>query len=770
MDLFAATVARLVCFPKGPKQVALAVPRARQPLAAFLGLYFTVARIHGTLPIKGCVSVSTRDAGLKELIASLQLHVAGAPRDTLRSGRLVTGQPDPTGHASAKIGELQGTKRIKGVSQDEKYLLLQAPHYRPKLVLNVVSVSIVDAASMSSSGWDLTYDWNASAERAQVWIGELGDCDFEDFCAARGIPIWHFDWGAIGEVAERFGAGASRLSTAAVCERAHELPSFQIRPCPDPAVDDELARLETAFASIYRRTKGRDMPRAVAQARRLHYLLARLVAPLAVYEPIAVASRALEPRVALQQLRDAPRAWFEGAQWKGVYDAEWPAVRASLTALYDHVKSEHPKYYDALALIEEARAAGTHLVFRCPTRAEANALITALVADGFVAPEELGPSKLVDVRWLGAGSPALNAGRGDAPITSVISEPLPRYSAAGYLTAEEGHYQALLYPSQISRIERLARDCAASSCGAGRNGSVLSYFVDSYPGMDGVSAPGPTFERLDPFPLTGRRALKESSETKQIITMAGFFERLQYDDEEMSYSSGSRGHEERPARLLATVEGFYVYLAEDDEVPVLVQGEKMIPRPVASLRPGQRIVLMPGADRSTMLADLFHAYDEKLGPAYPLLYARAFEAAWEQAGGTDAALAAKVGVEPSTVATWRRGEHRPQQDEHLNAVLKLSGIGPAWSSRSAIRTYLATVRGAHRTIAKIFDEAVVETVVELGGERQEQLATYGLDLDELLGSIQVLTVASVSEDSRSAPGNLIGHFLTADHIAVKGAA
>jgi hypothetical protein len=101
-------------------------------------------------------------------------------------------------------------------------------------------------------------------------------------------------------------------------------------------------------------------------------------------------------------------------------------------------------------------------------------------------------------------------------------------------------------------------------------------------------------------------------------------------------------------------------------------------------------------------------------------------------------------------------------------VLKLSEIEPAWTNRLKIRKYLSTVRGAHRSIAKIFDEAVVETIIELDGPHLKRLEDLGLDLDDFLGSVQVLTVASVSAMNQDAPASAIGHFLTSDHPAVKG--
>lgn len=770
VDLAAAVISRGVCFDGRPNQIALALPRGQNPLPLFLGVYFALGRATSRLPLKGSVAVSTLDQELRRMLATIR--VAG---DLLPCGRLVTGRPDPVGRASAKHGELLGTKRIKGLSQDDRLLLLQSPHYRPELALNVISVSVIDAASMSESAWPLSFEWNYKAERAQVWLGELGDRGFEQFCAACEIPLFRFDWPTIQWVVDRYGVGATRFSTRELCDRAIELPALRIRACPDSTVDDELAVLEQAFASVYRRTKGEDMPSVVARARRLYYLLARLVAPLAVYEPIAAGSRALQPNVVLRQVREAPSAFFEGAKWKNVYETDWPSIRGSLSALYDHLCVEYPKYWDVLVRIEEARKADEQLVIRFASRAEAQALAASLIADGLLDPDELGEERLVDIRWFGTASPALRTGSAKEHITTLLTEPPSPFAGAAYLSAEAGHLETMLYPVQIARFERLARDAWRSSTGSA-NSRVIALFSDEEPNAD-TSELEPSIQQLDPFTLAGRGTAKTRVETKEIITMDSFFAQLAAinDDEDApiwrSAAGSTAALAPRPARLLRTKEGFCIFLPEDEEVPVLIGSEsRALLRPVSELRHGQRVVLMPGADRASMLAELFERFDQRLGPAYPLLYARAFEAAYAKAGGSDRALAARLGVDEATVATWRRGEHRPQQDDVLNALLKLSEIEPAWTNRRKIRHYLGTVRGAHRAIAKIFDEAVAETIVELDGPHVKRLEEYGFDLDEFLSSVQVLTITCVSEYNQDAPAGVIGHFLTADHPAIRKAA
>lgn len=772
VDLAVAAVARGVCLDGRPNQVAIALPRGGSPLPLFLGIYFAVGRAVGKLPLKGSVAISTRDPELRRILALTV--VAGG--EMLPCGRLVTGRPDPNGRASAKQGELLGTKRIKGLSQDDRLILLQSPHYRPELALKVISASVIDAASMSESAWPLSFEWNRAAERAQVWLGELGDRRFEQFCAVSEIPLFRLDWPTVDWAVDRYGVGATSLSTRELCGRALTPTPLLVRSCPDEQVDEELVVLEQAFASIYRRTKGEDVPSIVARARRLYYVLARLVPPLSVYEPIVAGTRALQPNVVVRQVRDAPSSFFQGAKWKAVYETDWPAIRGALTALYDHVRSEYPKYWDMLARIEEARSTREKLVIRCATRAESQALAASLIADGWLDPEELGEGRLVDIRWFGTASPALHTGSAKKPIRTLLTEPPSPFTGATYLSAETGRVEAILYPAQMPRFKRLALD-AWHTATSSANNTVIGLFCDGEPLRDDAPVPEPTFEELPPFTLIGRGETKTRAETKEIITMDSFFAQLAGidDDDDSPVWNANVGTiaslGPRAARLIRTKEGFCIYLPEDEEVPVLIGSEsRTLLRPVADLRAGQRVVLMPGADRSSMLAELFERFDQRLGPAYPLLYARALAAAYANTGGADRSLAARLGVDQATVATWRRGEHRPQQDDVLYELLKLSEIEPAWTNRRKIRVYLGTVRGAHRAIAKIFDEAVAETIVELDGPHVQQLDKYGIDLDEFAGSVQVLTIVSVSEQNLDAPANVIGHFLTADHPVVREAA
>lgn len=769
VDLAAAAVARGVCLDGRPNQVAIALPRGGSPLPLFLGIYFAVGRGLGKLPLKGSVAIATRDPELRPILANTGIARGGM----LACGRLVTGRPDPNGRASAKQGELLGTKRIKGLSQDDRLILLQSPHYRPELALKVISVSVIDAAGMSESAWPLSFEWNRTAKRSQVWLGELGDRRFEQFCTDCKIPLFRFDWPTIHWAADRYGLGSTNLSTRELCDRALAPTPLRVRACPDERVDEELAALEQAFASIYRRTKGEDVPSIVARARRLYYLLARLVPPLTVYEPIAAGTRALQPNVVVQQVREAPSSFFQGAKWKAVYETDWPAIRGALTSLYNYVRSEHPKYWDVLARLDEARKTNDKLVIRCATRAESQALAAALIADGWLDAEELGEGRLADIRWFGTASPALHTGSATEPITTLLSEPPSPFAGAAYLSAEAGTVEAILYPAQMPRFERLARDTWRNASGS-TNSAVIGLFCDSELLCDDVPVSEPTFGQLAPFTLSGRGESTARAETKEIITMDSFFAQLAGidDNDDSPVWSPSVGTiaalAPRAARLIRTAEGFCVYLPEDEEVPVLIGSEsRTVLRPVADLRAGQRVVLMPGSDRSSMLAELFERFDQRLGPAYPLLYARAFAAAHANAGGTDRALAVRLGVEEATVATWRRGEHRPQQDDVLYELLKLSEIEPAWTNRRKIRVYLGTVRGAHRAIAKVFDEAVVETIVELDGPHVQQLEKYGIDLDEFAGSVQVLTITSVSEQNLYAPASVIGHFLTTDHPVIQ---
>jgi hypothetical protein len=146
VDLAAAIVARCALFESGPRAVALALPRGRSCLPLFLGLYFAIGRLTEELPLSGSIAISTRDIEHRSLLGQVYVQTVYA---LVPAGRLVTGKPDPNGHAPARIGELLGTRRLFGLAPDKRHLLLQVPHYRPELALNALSVSIVDASGSS---------------------------------------------------------------------------------------------------------------------------------------------------------------------------------------------------------------------------------------------------------------------------------------------------------------------------------------------------------------------------------------------------------------------------------------------------------------------------------------------------------------------------------------------------------------------------------------------------------------------------------------------
>jgi len=281
------------------------------------------------------------------------------------------------------------------------------------------------------------------------------------------------------------------------------------------------------------------VPSIVARARRLYYLLARLVPPLTVYEPIAAGTRALQPNVVVQQVRDAPSSFFQGAKWKAVYETDWPTIRGALTALYDHGPLRAPKYWDMLARIEEARKTTEKLVIRCATRAESQALAAALIADGWLDAEELGEDRLVDIRWFGTASPALHTGSAKRPITTLLTEPPSPFAGAAYLSAEAGMVEAILYPAQMPRFERLARNAWRNATGS-MNDAVIGLFCDGQLLCDDTPVLEPTFEELPPFTLIGRGETKTRAETKEIITMDSFFAQLAGIDENDDSRCGAR--------------------------------------------------------------------------------------------------------------------------------------------------------------------------------------------------------------------------------------
>ena len=665
------------------------------------------------------------------------------------------------------------------MSGDDRLLLLHRPAFQPSLPKNVISVSVVDCLTCSDRTWLALRAWSEEAERAQVFVGELGDMTFEGFCDAHEIPTWHFDWATLA--AEPL-EGSGALALDALVRRGREaVPALRYRICDDGEADAHLRELDERFGQMHRKAKGEPPPRPVLAARRLSWFLARVAVPLDVYATAALREYgALQPQRELGYVTGAYKGQFGGA-WAALWESDWAVVAGEVRRLYEYIDRESPKYLDLHAMVEHYRSAGTRLTIRCSTRAEARALGPALVDNGAVTLKELtGEHPSVEIVWFGRQTPPLRHGPTTSKRLTLVTEAPPPYRASLYCSAEEGAIEALLYPAQARWLRLNALRAAERCAGGTRNAAALlgAYHGDVAPDMTVVDLP---IAKLASIGFGGRKPVGDAPPPDDAVKrmMAFFSEIAAMNDGDLPDDPTRPGREPTgqdacatvDAMLVRTLQQTAVALAAGTKVDQLVAG-KLRSVPVNDLADGAQVVLVDGNQRGTVVHDLMESWDGRFGPARVFydLYLQAFQAAYVNAGDTDAALAQVVGMQPGTVRLWRIGENlAPQQDAPLMAILEQSGNRDAISNFAQIRHYLRTVRGMHRLIGRILNEAVSETLVADDGPAQRELQELtGLDLTDFFSSLQVFTVCGVIP-AGPVPAARLGRFLGADDPIVTAA-
>ncbi len=667
-----------------------------------------------------------------------------------------------------------GADGSHGISQADRELLIHLPSYQPRLAPNVISASVVDAVSCGEDSWYALRAWAVDSGRSQVYVGELGDPAFARFCATNDIPLWRWDYGTLA-AEDLDGAGSAAMSS--LLQRARSgPPEIGYRICDDGEAEQHVRELEQRFASMYERSDGQPAPDVVVTARRLFYLLARLPLPLDAYAVTAVNEpRTLQPRRALKQIRETPKARFTG-RWAHLYETDWAGVRGAITQLFAHIEVEHPKYWEIIATIERARTKRQQLLVRCGSRTEARALGPVLVADGIISLGELlAEDGWLDIGWFGRQSPPLPHGEAGGRQLTVMTEAPAPFRASLYTTAEKGAVEAILFPAEAARLRRNAARAALATSAAESNADVISRLMQE-------TAIPPTLpmvtvvKTLPSNAFTGRKPVPPVEPLPDVATrLMDFFDELA-DLPELGGrgTGGAAGRDGAPddavgQRVLVTsTSGIGVFLEPGVEIDV-VQRDRLVQLPLHELRPGMRIARMDGGERVGLLQRLLEAWDNAFGPARVFydLYLQAFASAYEKVGGTDQALAAVVGVSSSTVRTWRLGDKfGPQQDDVLARLLEASEMQVAIDNAQKIRRYLARVRGMHRLIGRVFNVAAAEAAVGDEGEARAQLeAMTGLDLRDFFDSVQVLVVEKTVIAS-AVPHYLTGRFLpvTDPHI------
>jgi hypothetical protein len=790
LDLVACALARSV-LPSPVGKVALAVPRGLEPLPVLIGLYLAVNRVVlGRLTGRPCgsVSISTQRTELREL-ASRLVFDGSELDDAIPVARLVT-EPLADRRVRAAAIELADRRKRKGLSQNDSYLLFQLPNRTPPVALNVIFAMVVDTIGCSRDSWELTYERNVAARRRQVWLGELGDAEFERFCEERHIPVMRLDWPLIAAASDAVGVGRSALACTGASARALQLPAPGYHLIASPDVDEELRELNYRLVEM-RKRGGPDAPGPVRYAGQLAGLLTRLACPIAYYER-SVSSYTMSRRVEwlLDRVLEAHPSGFRN-RWKLAFEQHWTGVKGACKELVRTLSDpdDCPKFW---AVQERLTALGEGQKLRvlCQTRAERAALREALLAGGLVTDADFGA-----VIELASFTERTPQGPADGRTITLLCSPPPRQKAPLYLSGEVGQVEVLCYPFELPRLKSHLARSWRDYAGNGHNDKVLDtvrirpYSTEQPPSEPQPHTNGHWVEELEsyggapPAPEAPPELPKLPAPDAEFWAGAAelYDQHLESgtdQDDEREREDGDGGYSGF-ARLVTFLDGPPMYLREDADCTVVVPPQTPGAEPdVATLSPaelkhGMRIALLPGSERGGLLAELMAAWDEGLATVrlrYETLYRRALDAAVERHGIPG--LARIAGLTPLAVKFWVEGHTWPGSGPTLLKMLEASGDEEALANQSLIHAYFSRVRGAHRHIGRVLNDAVGETVLHggAGGESIAKLqALVGRDLTDIFDATSVLTVERVSEP-RKVPAGVCGNFLDRDdpYLTAKG--
>jgi hypothetical protein len=788
LDLVACAAVRTVLAdPTGA--VALAIPRGSSPLAVLLGVYLISARVlmrHVGSGQRGSVAVSTRRTELRDIAASLDFdgsEVNGA----VRVARLVS-EPRPDKRVRAAALSLDRSHR-KGLDQQDSYLLFQLPNRVPPVALNVISAMVCDTHGASPASWEITWERNSAARRRQVWLGELGDDEFEAFCAQHGVALLRCDWPLLAAAARSHGSGSSALATTGATQRALNTPPVGYRVVRHEELDEELR--EIAYRLCEMRKRGRsEPPAAVASASWLASVLTRSACPLSFHDG-AVAHYPMSRRAdwLLDRVTDAGSSAFRD-RWKLAFEQHWTGIKgASKQATRLLADSDgHPKWWavqERLAALDD----GEQLRIVCQTRAEARAMREALLDSGLVDEADFGV--LIDVTSFSRRRPH---GPASNTITLLLSPPPPQ-KASIYLSGETGAVEVLCYPFEVGRLRAHLSRAWREHAGLPHNTGVIAALQGGGTVGDGR---GPSDVDVDALttelPGYGERAGNTRPNTEGIKLPeadADFWEHAaELYDTELAADDDDRGDPDAEANigtggysgyghLVHFLDGPPMYMRDDAECTVVVDDNEqpgehnIITIAPAQLERGMRIAVLPGSERGGLLAELMAAWDEGLALVrrrYEGMYRRALKTAIAT-HGLDG-VAAAVRLTPDAVRAWRDSRAWPGSGPTLRRLLGCSGDDEAISNGTLIQDYFSRVRSAHRYIGRVLNEAVGETVLhQQGRESIDKLeALVGRDVSDLFDATSVLTVETVSAPTKIS-ASVCGSFLDRDdpYLKSKGA-
>lgn len=780
LDVLACVIARSVIVE--PSSVAFALPRGQHPLPVMLGLYLAICRAGKlTSSISGSIAVSTTRTELRNLASGLVFDGTEL-KGAIPIARLVS---EPRASKRIRAAALTLDRRArKGLSPTDSFLLFLQPNRMPPVALNVISAMVCDTHGASLGSWQITHERNLSARRRQVWVGELGDADFESFCAERQIPLVRFDWPLIAAAADRYGVGSSPLATKGCCERALGSPTLGYHLVNDTDVDGELREITVGLAQM--RKRGRDQPPdPMRKAWQLANLLARLAAPVSAYEEV-IPSHPMSRRVSwlLERVTDSSSGSFRN-RYKLAFKQHWPAVKGAARELVRTL--EEPKRnakFWALAERMLSLESGQTISVACQTRAERDALREALLDEELITVADL-ESGLVQIVAFGHRAPHGSAK--EERVQLMLSPPSPA-KAPLYFTGEAGTHEILCYPFELARLRQTMPRVLSQFAGSRHNQRALAALGLSSAQI-GPADPDPNSE-LALLELDSYEPGDHSEGTPLDLELPGadegFWEgaaalydtELELDEDRASPDrDGERA--KNLARLLSFIDGPPMYLAEDAECTVVESKPgaepEILTRSPGELSAGMRIAVLPGSERGGLLAELMAAWDEGIA----LVRAR-YQPIYERALGTAIAkygvdgVAEEVGLTAGAVRHWEAGWNSPGSPDSLRRLLELSEDEEALRNQALIQSYFNRVRGAHRHIGRVLNDAVGETVLHDVRSRESISKLEALvdrDLTDLFDATSVLSVESVSE-LREVPASVLGSFLDPDdpHLLATGLA
>jgi hypothetical protein len=783
-DLVACAVAGAVA-RRPESRAAIAAPRGVGPLPVMLGAYLAMYR---RLPLQnsparlvGSVAVSTRRPQMRDIARAFDF---GSEEEFAVPLAGLVGMPYAQNRVRAAALELH-TRERDYLDQADSWLLFCRPNVAPPVAFNVISAMVVDTIGATPQSWAQTLDRNVAARRRQLWVGELGNSDFESFCAEQDIPLVRLDWGLLAAAAQQWGVGDSTLASSALAGSAlaHEPIGAQV--IRHEEAEAWLGELLVALANMQK--VGRDEPPDVFKAARwAAALLARIAYPLGAYEREAAKMRFAQPVQGLIDRVDQVSASAFNNRWKAAYSTFWPLIKGCLHQLAKLIADPdvNPKWWALQSRLEQAFAERERVLLLCQTKAERVAVREALYAGDLLADDALD-------RFVTFSSFAEHVKQQTAPAetTTVLLGPPPERFAGVYLAAGRGRVEALCFPLELPRLRARAEAAAKRYTDPTANHRALDRLGINLQAATlrvDTAAAGPAVVELDGWQETDTFELPAELNALPLPDPADqFWERAlelrtedlptdAADEDDIAASAEIPPGAPSLAVYVQFVDGPPMWLRVDADIAVVsigADGEAQVGSVEAvRLEAGMRIAVLPGSERGSLLGELMAAWDDRLATVqmrYVPMYRRALALAEMNCGGAEG-LAKRVGLSEAAIRTWLRGENRPGQLRHLQALLQASGDEVAIANAAVIHEYFARTRGAHRVIGRVLNECVEETVLygAAGGETLAKLAelvnVVPDELTDIFDNVHVLRVASVSAPRGGIPAGVCGSLLDRD--------